>query len=43
MMADMKLDALEKALARIEDSRTRGGSAGGTHALATGVKPRGNG
>ena len=34
---------LEKALARIEDSMTRDGSAGGTDALGTGVKKRGNG
>ena len=43
MMADIEPDELGEALARIEDSRVRDGSAGGTHALATGVKPRGNG
>ena len=42
MMEDIEPDELGEALARIEDSRTRDGSAGGTHALATGVKPRGN-
>ena len=42
MIADIEPDELGGALARIEDSRTRDGSAGGTHALATGVKPRGN-
>ena len=43
MMTDIKPDELGEALARIQDSRTMDGSAGGTHALATGVKPRGNG
>ena len=43
MMADIELDELGGALARIDDSRTRDGSAGGTHALVTGIKPRGNG
>ncbi|CAM9174331.1 unnamed protein product [Ascophyllum nodosum] len=43
MTADIEPDELGEALARIEDSRTRDGSAGGTQALATGVKPRGNG
>ena len=43
MIADIKFDELGEALARIEDSRTRDGSTGGTHALAKGVKPRGNG
>ena len=43
MMADFEPDELGDAPARIEDSRMRDGSAGGTHALATGVKPRGNG
>ena len=43
MVADIKFDELGEALARIEDSRTRDESAGGTHALATGGKPRGNG
>ena len=43
LMADTDPDELEEALARVEDSRTRDGGAGGTHALATGVKPRGGG
>ena len=43
MMSDIEPDELGEALARIEDSRTRDGSTGGTHALAAGVKPRGNG
>ena len=43
MMADIDPGELGEALARIEDSRTRDGSAGGTHTLATCVKPRGNG
>ena len=43
MIADIKFDELGKALARIEDSRTRDGSVGGTHALAKGVSPRDNG
>ena len=43
MMVDSENDELGEALARIEDSKTRDRSAGGTHALATGVKPRGNG
>ena len=43
IMADIEPDQLGEALARIEDSRTRDGSAGGTHALVTGVKPQGNG
>ena len=43
MMADIEPDELREALVRIEGSRTMNGSAGGTHALATGVKLRGNG
>ena len=43
MMADIEPDELGEALAWIEDSRTMYGSSGGTHVLATGVKPRGNG
>ena len=39
MIADIKFDELGEALARIEDSRTRNGSAGGTHALAVSVQP----
>ena len=42
MMANIDPDKLGKALARIEDSKTRDGNAGGTHALVTGVQPRGN-
>ena len=43
MTADIELDELGEALAGIEDERARDGSTGGAHALATGVKPRGNG
>ena len=43
IIADITYDELREALARIEDERTRDGSTGGTHALATGVKTRGNG
>ena len=43
MMADVEPDELGESMARTEDSRKSDGSAGGTHALTTGVKPRGNG
>ena len=43
MTADIETDELGEALARIEDPRTRDRSAGGTHGLVTGLKPRGNG
>ena len=43
IIADIESDELGEALAQIEDQRTRNGSTGGTHALATDVKPRGNG
>ena len=43
VMTDTDPDELGEALARVEDSRTSIGGAGGTHALATGVKPRGGG
>ena len=43
MMTDIEPDEVGEALARIEDSRTRDESACSTHALATGVKSRGNG
>ena len=43
MMIDTDPDELGEALARLEDSRTSDGGAGGTHALATSVKPRGGG
>ena len=43
LMTDTDPDELGEALARVEDSRTRNGGAGGTHALATGEKPRGSG
>ena len=39
VMTDIEPHELGEALARIEDSRTRDGSASGTHALATSVKP----
>ena len=42
-MADIEPDELGEALARIEDSRTEGGSAGDTHALVIGVRLRGDG
>ena len=42
MFADVKFDELGKALAWIEGERTRHGSTGGTHALATRFKPRDN-
>ena len=41
VMTDTDPDELGEALARVEDSKTRNGRAGGTHALAIGVKPRG--
>ena len=43
LTTDTDPDELGKALARVEDSRTRNGGAGGIHALATGVKARGSG
>ena len=43
LMADTDPDELGEALTRVEDLRTRNGGAGGTHALATGAKPRGGG
>ena len=43
IMSGIEPDELGEALERIEDSRARDGSTGGTHALAAGVKPRGNG
>ena len=43
MMTDTDPDELREALARIEDSRTSDGGVSGTHALATGVRPRGGG
>ena len=43
LMTNTDPDELGEALARVEDSRTSNGDAGGTHALATGVRPRGGG
>ena len=43
LLTDTGPDELGEALARVEDSRTSNGGSGGTHALATGVKPRGGG
>ena len=43
LITDTDSDDLGEALARVADSRTRNGGAGGTCALATGVKPRGGG
>ena len=43
LMTDTDPDELGEALARVEDSRMSNGGAGGTHALATGLKPRGGG
>ena len=43
LMTDTDPDDLGEALARVGDSRMSDGDAGGTHALATGVKPRGGG
>ena len=43
MMTNADPGELGEALARIDNSRTSDGGAGGTHALATGVKPRGGG
>ena len=43
MMTNTDPDELGEAMAPIEDSSTSDGGAGGTHALATGGKPRGGG
>ena len=43
LMTDTDPDELREVLTRIEDSRTRNGGAGGTHAMTTGVKPRSGG
>ena len=43
IIKDSKFDELGEALALIEDETTRDGSTGGAHALAKGIKPRGNG
>ena len=43
LMTDTDPGEMGEALARVEDSKTSNGGAGGTHALATGVKPRGGG
>ena len=43
LMTDTDPDELGEALARVEDSRTSNGGAGGIHALATGVQPQGSG
>ena len=43
LITDTDPDELGEALARVENSRMSNGGAGGTHALATGVKPRGGG
>ena len=43
LMTDTDPDELGEVLTRVEDSRTRNGGAGGTHALATGATPRGGG
>ena len=44
LMRDTDPDKLGGTLARVEDSRTRNGGAGGTHALTTGgIKPRAGG
>ena len=43
LMTDTDPDELGESLARVEDSRTRNRGAGGTHILATGVRPRGCG
>ena len=42
IIADTEPHKLGKALARIKNQRTREGSTGETHTLATIVKPRGN-
>ena len=43
LLTDNDPDELGEALTRVEDSRTKNGGAGGTHALTTGTKPRGGG
>ena len=43
LMTDTDPDELGEALTQVEDSRTKNGGAGGTHALTTGAKPRGGG
>ena len=43
LMTDTDPDELGEALARVENSMTSKRGAGGTHALATGVRPRGSG
>ena len=43
LMTDTDPDELEEALTRVEDSGTKNGGAGGTHALTTSAKPRGGG
>ena len=43
LMTDTDPDELGEALTRVEDSRTKNGGAGGTHALTTDAKPRGGG
>ena len=43
LMTDTDPDELGEALTRVDDSRTKNGGAGGTHASATGAKPRGGG
>ena len=43
LITDTDPDELGEALARVEDLKMSNGGAGGTHALATGVKPRGGG
>ena len=43
LITDTDPDELGEALARVEDSKMSNGGAGGTHALATGVKPQGGG
>ena len=43
MMTGIEPDEQGEALAWIKDSSMRDGSAGGTHAMATSVRPRGNG
>ena len=43
LMTETDPDDPEEELARIEGSRTSNGGSGGTHGLATGVKPRSGG
>ena len=43
LMTDTDPDQLGEALFRVEDLRTKNGGASGTHALASGAKPRGGG